>query len=322
MSLNPLDGQAVLITGGSGSFGQAFTRRCLESGVKKVVIFSRGESKQAEMRSAFADDRLRFVIGDIRDATRIMDACRGIDTVIHAAAAKRIEMGEDNPNEFVASNITGTQNVARACIERGVRSCILLSTDKASSANTLYGMTKAVAERVWLSSNVYSAGTPTRFSSTRYGNVVGSTGSVVPLWKSQVHTGVLSVTDARMTRFLQTMDQAVDLVLLALRDMRGGDLFVPLIGAASILALAKAVGPHCHIREIGIRPGEKLHETLITDHEARSTYDAGSHYVIDSESRTWGDVPPLPYPKVPADFSYRSDTVPPLTHEQLLKMIA
>lgn len=313
----------MLCTGGVGSFGQAFARRCLEDGARKVVIYSRDEAKQAAMKASFNDDRLRFLIGDVRDDERLMDACRGIDIVVHAAALKRVEVCEADPNEAVATNVSGTQNVARACIERGVEKAVLLSTDKAAAPNTHYGATKLAAERLWIRSNVYSAGTRTRFAATRYGNVIASRGSVVPLFREQAKSGVVTVTDTRMTRFWMVMDEAVDLVMLALREMRGGELFVPKIASGRIVDLATAVAPRCAVQEIGIRPGEKLHETLITEDEARSTYDAGSHYVVEPEGRSWGAVEALPYPRVPDGFVYRSDAhATRLSVDQLRQLVA
>jgi UDP-N-acetylglucosamine 4,6-dehydratase/5-epimerase len=317
-----LKGQSIVVLGGSGSFGQSFVRRALSVGASRVVVFSRSEAKQAQMKAEFNDSRLRFVIGDVRDANRVMDACRGVDIVVHAAALKRVEVCEMDPAEAVATNVIGTMNVARACIERGVKKAVLLSTDKAAAPNTLYGSTKLAAERLWNSSNVYSAGTPTRFACTRYGNVLGSTGSVIPIWRSQIPSGEITITDPRMTRFFMSMDAAVDLVCLALSEMRGGEVFVPMIPSTSIMELAEAVAPNCRIRAVGIRPGEKMHETLITEDESRNTHDCGSHYVIEPDSRTWGSVPPLPYPKVADGFVYRSDTASAIPPAELVELAA
>jgi UDP-N-acetylglucosamine 4,6-dehydratase len=316
--MSTLAGRSVLITGGTGSFGRAFARKALADGASRVVVFSRDEAKQAAMRADNPDPRLRFFIGDVRDEARVVDACRGVDVVVHAAAMKRVESCEADPAEAVATNITGTRNVARACVANHVDRAVFLSTDKAAAPNTLYGMTKATAERLWNQSNVFAAGTQTRFSATRYGNVLGSTGSVVPLWRSQAERGEpITVTDPAMSRFWMEMSEAVDLVLLALREMRGGEVFVPKIGSSRILDLAEMVAPGSPLRTIGVRPGEKIHETLVTEDEARSTYDCGTHYVIEPESRTWGDVEPPPHPKVPAGFVYRSDSASPLTPDHL-----
>jgi UDP-N-acetylglucosamine 4,6-dehydratase/5-epimerase len=317
-----LAGRSVLVTGGTGSFGRAFVRTALEMGAARVAVVSRDEAKQAAMRAEVPDPRLRFLIGDVRDPNRVMDALRGVEIVIHAAAMKRVETCEADPNEAIATNVDGTAHVARACIERGVERCVILSTDKAAAPNTLYGATKLTAERLWLASNVYAAGTATRFSATRYGNVIGSTGSVVPLWKKQRERGVITVTDPRMTRFWMTMDDAVHLVLRALREMRGGEVFVPKIRAASILALAAEVAAGCRHQVTGIRPGEKLHETLITEDEARTTHDLGDCYVIEPPTRTWGDVLPPNAPRVPDGFSFRSDTAEAFPPRQLAEVAA
>lgn len=313
----------VLVTGGTGTFGRAFVRHILEHEHPTTVrVLSRSESKQAEMRSEFGDARLRFLVGDVRDRDRMLDACRGVDTVVHAAALKRVDTAEDDPIEAVRTNVDGTISVARACTERGVRKAVFLSTDKAAEPNTLYGGTKFVAERLWLASNVYSAGTPTRFSATRYGNVLGSTGSVVPLWRRQAAEGTLTVTDPNMGRFWMTISDAVQLVLLALTHMRGGEVFVPKAGAASITTLAQAIAPGCTFRVTGIRPGEKLNECLIGQDEARNAHDAGSCYIIEPATVTWasGRVP-CSAPLVPPGFAYRSDTARPLSTEDLREML-
>ncbi len=320
--VSPLIGRSILVTGGTGSFGQAFVRRCLADGARRVVIYSRDEAKQAAMAGGLSDSRLRFFIGDVRDDERLIQAMRGVDDVVHAAALKRIETCEANPDEAVCTNITGTQNVATACILAGVERACLLSTDKAAAPNTLYGATKLAAERSWLASNVYAAGTATRFVATRYGNVLGSTGSVVPLWKAQAPSGEITITDLLCSRFFMTMTQAVDLVVTALSDCRPGALYVPKIFATGILQLAKIVAPNCAVRTIGLRPGEKLHETLITHDEARRTYDCGAYYLVDSEAPTWGTLEPIASPKVPADFTYRSDVAEPLLPSELREMAA
>jgi UDP-N-acetylglucosamine 4,6-dehydratase len=317
---------SYLVTGGTGSFGQAFVRRLLNDGADRIVVFSRSESKQAAMRVSLAahDERLRFMIGDVRDEKRLMDACRGVDTVVHAAALKRVEVCEADPNEAVLTNVIGTGNVARACIERGVRRAVFLSTDKAAAPNTLYGATKLNAERLWLASNVYAGGMETRFSATRYGNVLGSTGSVVPLWRAQAESGKpLTVTDPGMTRFWMRLEDAVALVLLALREMRGGEVFIPKIGSSSIRELARTIDPRGQLAVTGPRPGEKIHETLISEEESRNAHDCGTHYVIEPECRTWDTTPPLTLPRVPRGFSYRSDTnAMRLSVDQLREMIA
>lgn len=306
---SPLAGRTVIVTGGAGSFGQAFVRRCLEDGARRVAVYSRDEAKQAAMSASFNDPRLRFMVGDVRDSGRLYWALRDTDIVIHAAALKRVETCEADPLEAVATNVEGSANVGRVAIERAVDRAIFLSTDKAAAPNTLYGSTKLTAERIWNGMNVYSAGTGTRFACTRYGNVLGSRGSVVPVWKEQALCGgPIGITDPTMTRFWMPMSAAVDLVILALREMRGGEVFVPKIGAAPIKHLAEAVVPRHAWFQTGLRPGEKLHETLITADEARSTHDCGTHYVIEPAGRSWGDVAPLRAPLVQQPFEYRSDT--------------
>lgn len=316
-------GQNILVTGGAGAFGKAFVRKALDSGARRVAVFSRDEAKQARMRSDFNDPRLRFFVGDVRNLPRITEACRGVDVVIHGAAMKRVETCEENPSEAIETNLYGTENVAKACIAAGVKKAIFLSTDKAAAPNTLYGMTKAAAERLWVNSNVYAAGTPTRLSCTRYGNVLGSTGSVIPTWKAQAESGTITVTDPEMSRFWMSMDDAVGLVLLALRDMRGGEIFIPRIGSSTVGLLAQAVAPKARLCITGTRPGEKMHELLISNEEARNCYDAWSHYILEPEARTWEELPPLSYPKVPQGFEYGSQSNPrQLGVEALKQMVA
>lgn len=314
----------ILVTGGTGSFGRAFVRHVLDHGhPTSIRVLSRSESKQADMRAEFGDNaRLRFLVGDVRDRDRVLDACRGVDTVIHAAALKRVDTAENDPIEAVRTNIDGTVSVARACVERGVEKAVFLSTDKASEPNTLYGGTKFVAERLWLASNVYSAGTVTRFSATRYGNVLGSTGSVVPLWRKQASGSEITVTDPAMGRFWMRMSDAVELVMLALTHMRGGEVFVPKIGAAPVGTLAQAVAPGCTFRVTGIRAGEKMQESLIGPDEARNAHDAGSCYIIEPATVTWAtNRPGCPAPLVPPGFVYRSDTARSLSTEDLQEML-
>lgn len=314
-SASPVAGKSVLVTGGTGSFGRAFVRRCLDDGASRVAILSRDELKQSEFARDFSDPRVRCLIGDVRDRDRLALAFRGVDVLVHAAAMKRIEVCEDHPWEAVETNVVGTQNVAQAAIWAGIERAVFLSTDKAPVAATAYGMTKAVAERLWIQSNVYRGQGGTILAATRYGNVIGSRGSVLDIFRAQAEAGVpMRVTDQRCSRFWMTIDDAVDLVMLALREMRGGEVFVPRIGSAPVLTLAAAVasrvGGSVGFEEIGLRPSERLHETLVAEDEARNTYDAGTHYVIEPDHRSWGTVEPLPYPKVALNFSYRSDTNP------------
>ena len=315
-----------LITGGCGSFGRAFAEMLLASAdTSRVVILSRDEAKQAAMAADLRDDRLRFFIGSVNDAERVELAMRGVHNVVHAAALKRVETCEANPHEAVSINIDGTRTVALAAIRAGVRRAVFLSTDKAVAPNTFYGTTKLAAERLWVQSNVYAAGTQTRFAATRYGNVLGSRGSVLTTWRQQFERREpLTITDERCTRFWMTMAEAVWLVTLAFRDMRGGEVFVPKIGAAPVLDLARALvereGTYQpgHI-ETGLRAGEKLHELLIGSDEARSVTDHGTYYRIEP-TRTWEDAVPGGGEPVPQGFSYSSETAPQLSVERLRAM--
>lgn len=319
-----------LISGGCGSFGQAFTRHLLaQPDTSRVVIISRDEAKQAYMAAEIPDERLRFFIGSVTDQERMELAMRGVDNVVHAAALKRVETCEANPHEAHQINTVGSQVVALAALRAGVKRAVFLSTDKAVAPNTLYGATKLAAERLWTASNVYAAGTDTRFSATRYGNVLGSRGSVLGLWRGQFQRGEpLTVTDERCTRFWMTMQNAVDLVALAFREMRGGEVFIPKVGASSILDLARAVvevdgtykpGHVC----TGLRPGEKLHESLVGEDEARSCWDYGTHYRLEP-ARSWESVTGWARlgTRVADGWTYRSDTTTRLTVEQLRRMIA
>lgn len=298
-----------LITGGAGSFGKAFTRHLLaDPATSRVVILSRDEAKHAAMRAELNDPRLRFFVGTVCDSERLEIAMQGVDNVVHAAAMKRVETCEDNPNEAVQINLLGTATVARACMHAGVKRAVFLSTDKAAAPNTHYGATKLAAERLWCRWNVYTAGKSTRYAATRYGNVLGSRGSVLPLFQAQAEAGgPLTVTDPTMSRFWMTMDQAVGLVALAFREMRGGEVFVPKIGGCTMAEFAAELFPGVPVTSVGIRPGEKMHETLVGEDEVRTTYDHGSHYTIEPH-RTWEDGMHAVGTKVGERFTYRSDT--------------
>jgi UDP-N-acetylglucosamine 4,6-dehydratase len=298
-----------LVTGGTGSFGRAFAAHALAVGARRVTVFSRDELKQSEMASQVYDERLRFMLGTVTDRERVTRALRGVDYVVHAAAMKQVPACELHPWEAMQTNVVGAQVVAGAAIEAGVERVVFLSTDKAAAPNTLYGATKLAAERIWTQANVYAAGTRTRLCATRYGNVVGSRGSVVPAFREQAKSGMLTITDRRMTRFWMRLCDSVALVETALAEARGGEVFVPKVGACDILTVAEAVAPGVPWTETGIRRGEKLHETLISEDEARDTYDCGDHYRIEPE-RSWEYLPPLCAPLVPRGWSYRSDTNP------------
>ena len=277
--------RSVLVTGATGSFGQAFTRRLLSMGVERIVILSRGEHKQAEMAEAFAAhaDRLRFFVGDVRDRDRLEVAMRDVDTVIHAAALKSVPACEYNPQEAVATNVMGTLNVVLAAMRCGVSKAMFISTDKATAASTLYGATKFTAERTFISANALGGGR-TKFSCVRYGNVIGSNGSVVLLFKRLVAEGTdsLPITDVRMTRFLWPIEEAVEFTRSSIDMMQGGEVFVPKLTARRIVDVAREIAPQLPHRITGIRPGEKLHELLISEDESRSVFDIGDRYVIQS----------------------------------------
>jgi UDP-N-acetylglucosamine 4,6-dehydratase len=302
-----LEGKTILVTGGTGSFGKKFIRTLLsQHNPKKVIIYSRDELKQYEMSIEFqADKRLRFFIGDVRDKDRIYRAFAGVDFVVHAAAMKHVGASEYNPMEAIKTNINGAENIVNAAIDCGVQRVVALSTDKASSPVNLYGATKLVSDKLFVAGNAYSGSRETRFSVVRYGNVVGSRGSVVPFFRSIASTGVIPITDVRMTRFWITLQHGVDFVINAFDNMVGGEIFVPKIPSMNVIDLAKAIAPDCELKIVGIRPGEKLHEEMISIDDARRTVDLGSHYAILPEMDWWtGDVGGI---KVPDDFVYSSD---------------
>jgi UDP-N-acetylglucosamine 4,6-dehydratase len=303
-----LEGKSVLVTGGSGSFGSRFVRTVLDTtDARKVIVYSRDELKQHEMRERFdGDRRLRFFLGDVRDANRLHRAFDDVDVVVHAAALKQVPAAEYNPFEAIKTNVHGAQNVIDAAIDRGVERVVALSTDKASSPINLYGATKLVSDKLFVQGNSYAAGKPTRFSVVRYGNVVGSRGSVVPFFRARAASGVLPITDERMTRFWITLEQGVQFVLDSLAMMQGGELFVPKIPSMRVTDLAKAIAPDARIEIVGIRPGEKLHEEMISVDDARRTIDVGDRYVIQPQFGWWGNGH-LDGASLPEGFAYTSD---------------
>ncbi|MCL6508699.1 MAG: UDP-N-acetylglucosamine 4,6-dehydratase (inverting) [Bryobacteraceae bacterium] len=280
---------SVLVTGGTGSFGKKFAEIMLrEYHPKKLIIFSRDELKQHEMRTnGFDDECLRYFIGDVRDVDRLRRAMKGVDIVVHAAALKQVPACEYNPIEAVLTNINGAKNVIDAALDMGVQKVLALSTDKAVNPVNLYGATKLVAEKLFVQANSYRGAGPTRFSCVRYGNVVGSRGSVVPLFRSQRRAGTVTVTDPRMTRFWITLEQGVRFVISCIERMHGGEVFVPKIPSMRIVDLVEALAPGCWIREIGIRPGEKIHEVLISEDEARNAVEVDDMYVIRPAHPWW-----------------------------------
>ncbi len=306
-----LTGASILVTGGTGSFGKAFVDYALKKlDPRRLVILSRDELKQYEMRQRFGDDRrLRWFIGDIRDRRRLTRAMHGVDYVVHAAALKQVDTAEYNPTEYIETNIRGSQNVVDAAIDAGVKRVVALSTDKASSPINLYGATKLCADRLFISANHYAAGYETRFCVVRYGNVMGSRGSVIPLFQRLAAQGhSLPITDRRMTRFWITLPQAVEFVVDSFDMMTGGELYVPRIPSMRIVDLAEAVAPGSPLHEIGIRAGEKLHEEMIGSDDSRRTLRFPDRYVVLPFLAGWGFEPPEGGELVPEGFAYRSDT--------------
>lgn len=303
-----LQGKTILVTGGTGSFGKKFIRKILSEDIKKVIVFSRDELKQYEMKQEFNDSRIRFFIGDVRDKDRLYRAFDGVDIVIHAAAMKHVEACEYNPFEAVKTNINGAQNIIEAAIDRGVEKVIALSTDKAASPVNLYGATKLASDKLFVAANSYVGEKHTKFSVVRYGNVAGSRGSVVPFFKKIKSTGKIPITDPRMTRFWITLDQGVQFVLDNLERMQGGELFVPKIPSMRVTDLAKAIAPECEIEIVGIRPGEKLHEAMIMEDDARHTREYDTYYVIQPEFSWWSDIKSEGSKELSEGFKYTSDT--------------
>lgn len=301
--------KTILITGGTGSFGTRFVARLLADHEPRAIrIFSRDELKQWELQRRFADDdeRLRYLIGDVRDKDRLVRATRGVDIIVHAAALKHVPVCEYNPFEAVRTNIVGAENVVAAAIENDVPITINLSTDKAVNPVNLYGATKLAAEKIVNQANAYAADSPARFASVRYGNVVGSRGSVVPLFKRQADTGVITITDERMTRFWITLDQAVQFVVDASTRMGGGETFIPRVPSMRVTDMAAALAPDAEIKIIGIRPGEKLHELLVTEDESRHAYEVDNGYVVMPEYASWELKTPENAKPLPGAFTYHS----------------
>jgi UDP-N-acetylglucosamine 4,6-dehydratase/5-epimerase len=304
-----LSGRTLLVTGATGSFGSAFIGRVLARWPDAVVrAYSRDELKQSELRARFGEERVRYLIGDVRDRARLTRAATDADVLVHAAAMKQVPACEYNPFEAVATNVLGAQHVIDAAIDAGVQQVVALSTDKAVNPVNLYGATKLCMEKLVVQGNAYAAHSPARFACVRYGNVVGSRGSVVPLFQAQRELGVLTITDERMTRFWITLDQAVELVLYALWRMRGGEIFVPKLPSVRLTDLAEALAPGMPRQVVGIRPGEKLHELLLTSDEARHTVDLGEVYAVLPEHPWWDGTAMEDGKPLHDGFTYSSDT--------------
>jgi UDP-N-acetylglucosamine 4,6-dehydratase len=311
-----LSGLSVLVTGGTGSFGKAFVRQVLATqSVRRLIVFSRDEQKQHDLAMDLGahHEQMRYFIGDVRDQSRLELAMRDVDVVIHAAAMKIVPTAEYNPFECILTNVHGAENVVKAALRTQVRKVIALSTDKAANPINLYGASKLASDKIFVAANNLSGAQDVRFSVVRYGNVIGSRGSVVPLFRRLVAAGAteLPITDARMTRFWITLSQGVNFVLSSLANMRGGELFVPKIPSVRIVDLAEVIAPGVPIKIVDIRPGEKLHEVMITEDDSRACFDLGDRYVICPPDRNW--TAPAAFAQavpVPEGFRYASDTNP------------
>jgi UDP-N-acetylglucosamine 4,6-dehydratase/5-epimerase len=310
-----LDNKTVLITGGTGSFGKQFIETILDRypKVKKIIIYSRDELKQFDLRQKYSENefpQLRFFIGDVRDEKRLIQACEGVDVIIHAAAIKQVDTAEYNPTECIRTNIGGAENVISAALQTGVKDVVALSTDKACAPINLYGATKLASDKLFTAANNIRGSKDIRFSVVRYGNVMGSRGSVIPFFMSKRKEGVLPITHEEMTRFNISLQDGVDMVMHALQNHLGGEIFIPKIPSYKILDVAEAVAPGCKLKIVGVRPGEKLHEEMITDTDSLNTIDVGRYYaILPSVSYTFTDKQYLEHhnaDKVEFGFKYTS----------------
>jgi UDP-N-acetylglucosamine 4,6-dehydratase len=323
-----LDDKNILITGGTGSFGKKATEIILKKySPRRLIIFSRDELKQFEMSQIFSMSQypcIRYFIGDVRDKERLNRAFQGVDYIIHAAAMKQVPAAEYNPFEAVKTNIIGAQNVINVAIDQGIQKVMALSTDKAANPINLYGATKLCSDKLFIAGNTYGSRKDTIFSVVRYGNVVGSRGSVIPYFMKFKNNGYLPITDPNMTRFWITLKQAVEFVLRCLEVMCGGELFVPKIPSMNIIDLARAIAPECETRTVGVRPGEKIHELMISRDDARQTLELDSFYVIQPQFKYWDRRSSWDEGhKVPDDFEYQSGTNPwRLTIEEMKTMLS
>ena len=306
--MDSLENKRVLVTGGTGSFGTSLIKKLLKIGnLAEVIVFSRDELKQFEMKNQISAPNLRYALGDVRDRDRLSAVMAGIDYVVHAAAMKQIPASEDNPTEAIRTNIGGAENIIATALAEGVKKVIALSTDKAANPANLYGATKLCSDKLMIAANKIKSDQVTKFSAVRYGNVLGSRGSVIPFFLERKKDGFIPITDEKMTRFWITLDQGVDFVLNSLEIMKGGEIFVPKIKSFSVIDIAKIVAPGLPVRNIGIRPGEKIHEVMITEDDSNTTFDLLNCFAIVSES-----VPSYKYyesshKKVQSGFRYSSD---------------
>ena len=309
-----MNGKSILITGGTGSLGKALTRHILDKypEIKKLIIFSRDEQKQFQMGQEFSPEQfpqIRYFIGDVRDKERVIRAFKGVDYVIHAAAMKHVHIAEYNPDECIKTNVGGAENVVHAALETNVERVVALSTDKACAPINLYGATKLTSDKLFIAANNIKGWNPIKFSVVRYGNVMGSNGSVIPFFMDKSKEGTLPITDPNMTRFNISLQGGVDMVMHALKNAWGGELFVPKIPSYKIMDVADAISPNCEKKIVGIRPGEKIHEEMITPSDAFYTYDLGKYYVILPPNPRWNlseFIDSFNAQKVPANFSYNS----------------
>lgn len=320
----PWEGKTILVTGGTGSFGNAFAKLVLSSAKDVTLrVYSRDELKQLQMSDRLKDSRVRYLLGDVRDRSRLKRALEGVDLVVHAAALKQVPSCEYNPFEAVQTNVIGSQNVIEASIDAGVQTVLAISTDKAVNPINLYGATKLCSEKLFVSGNTYSGKRNTRFAVARYGNVVGSRGSVIPLFLKQRETGTLTITDERMTRFWITLEQAARFVQRCLTIMQGGEIFVPKIPSMRVTDLARAMAPRAKLAVVGIRPGEKLHEVLLTDHESRFGLEYDDCYILLPESQMIERPVHRSAKPVAAGHSFTSDNNPEwVTTAQLQKILS
>jgi len=309
--MSSLKGKAVLVTGATGSFGKEFLRELLAvNEIEQVTVFSRDELKQFEMRAEFSSPKIKYLLGDVRDYKRVLQATVDIDVVIHAAAMKQIPAAEQNPMEAIKTNILGAENIVNAAIENGVKKVLALSTDKAANPANLYGATKLCSDKLMIAGNYLSNRTDTKFSVVRYGNVLGSRGSVIPFFQEKALTGRIPITDLRMTRFWLTLAQGVDLVIRAIDSMHGGEIYVPKIPSFKVTDVARIVAPNIPTYEIGIRPGEKLHEVMITEDDSFFTKEFEDFYIILAPALHESSAYMGKGKNVAEGFTYRSDTNP------------
>lgn len=322
------NGKSILVTGGTGSFGKRFVRRVLRDyKPKRLIVYSRDELKQYEMAKLFPEEKypcMRYFLGDVRDQQRLMRALPGVDVVIHAAALKHVPAAEYNPFEFIKTNVLGAQNLIESCIDSNVKRVVALSTDKACNPVNMYGSTKLCSDKLFVAGNSYAGETGPRFTIVRYGNVMGSRGSVIPFFMNLRGEGVLPITDERMTRFWITLDEGIELVFHALVETQGGEIFVPKIPSMRVTELKEAIAPECKIKIIGTRPGEKLHECMISEDDAPYTEDFDAYYVINPVIRNWPQASkPRKGKPVPEGFRYSSEINDRwLNRNQLLDILA